>query len=102
MTFNSIAKNTIKENKNMLVPYYLMASYAYYKEDDPLFTDALFDDMSKQMLNEWDDIEHFHKHLINKDDLAAGSYLGEYPSIVEGAVNNFRKQHTKSRKRKAK
>ena len=54
------------------------------------------------MLNEWDDIEHFHKHLINRDDLAAGSYLGEYPSIVEGAVNNFRKQHTKSRKRKAK
>ena len=33
------------ENLNMMVPYYLMASYAYYKQDDPIFTDMFFDNM---------------------------------------------------------
>lgn len=99
MLFDRVAENVIKKNINMLVPYYLMASYSYYKQDNPLFTDALFDNMGKQLLKEWDRVEHYHKHLITKDDLVAGSYLGEYPSIVEGAVNDFRQQHTKSRKR---
>ena len=38
----------------------------------------------------WDDIEHFHKHYITPDMLEAGTYLGEYPSRVEGAVRSLR------------
>lgn len=78
------------ENLNMMVPYYLMASYAYYKQDDPIFSDAFFDNMSKTMLERWDDIDHFHKEYINKDDLEAGTYLGVYPTRVEGALHSLR------------
>ena len=78
------------ENLNMMVPYYLMAAYAYYKEDDPIFTDAFFDNMGKTMLERWDDIDHYHKEYINKGDLKAGTFLGEYPTRVEGALRSLR------------
>ena len=78
------------ENLNMMVPYYLMAAYAYYKQDDPIFSDAFFDNMGKTMLERWDDIEHWHKEYINKGDLEAGTFLGEYPTRVEGALRSLR------------
>lgn len=86
------AAKLFAKNINMMVPYYLMAAYAYYVEDDAIFTDGFFDNMAKTMLAVWDDIEHWHKHLITVDDLTAGTYLGEYPSIVEGALNDLRKK----------
>ncbi len=78
------------ENLNMMVPYYLMASYAYYKQDDPIFSDAFFDNMGKTMLERWEDIAHFHKEYINKGDLEAGTYLVKYPTRVEGALRSLR------------
>ena len=77
----------------MMVPYYLMASYAYYVEDDPIFSDSFYDDMSKTMIQMWDEIQHYHKHIIDIDALSAGSFLGEYPSIIPGALESLRAQH---------
>jgi NAD-dependent DNA ligase len=85
-----IITNTIKKNINMLVPIYLMLSYSYYKQDNPVVSDGFYDKLARKLLKEYDNIEHRHKHLISKDDLRAGSFLGEYPSIIEGAINNFR------------
>lgn len=87
------AAKLFAKNINMMVPYYLMASYAYYKEDDPIFTDGFYDEMAKTMLAVWDDIEHFHKHLINKDALEGGTFLGEYPSIVPEALKDLRRKY---------
>ena len=87
-----IITNRITDNPNMLVPYYLMLSFAYYKQDDPIVSDAFYDKLARKLLKEYDNIEHYHKHLISKDALEAGSYLGEYPSIVEGALNDLRKK----------
>ena len=84
------AAEIFAKNVNMMVPYYLMASYAYYREDDPIFTDAFYDTLAKNMLAQWDNITHYHKAVINKDALAAGSFLGEYPSIIEGALKSLR------------
>lgn len=71
----------------MLVPHYLMACSLYYVEDDPLISDALFDEMSKELLAKWGTVEHFHKHLINEDDLRAGTgYAIKYPARVVGAA----------------
>ena len=89
---DSMIKEKIKENVNMAVPLYLMMSYAYYKQDDPIMSDSFFDSMSQTMIACWDDIEHFHKHLIDLEDLKAGSYLGEYPSRVEGGLKSLRKK----------
>ena len=77
-------------NINMCVPWYLMAAYAYYVEDDPILSDSRFDRLARFMLERWDEIEHFHKHLITIRDLEAGTYLGEYPSRVAGAVKQLR------------
>lgn len=85
------AAEIFADNINMMVPWYLMAAYAYYKQDEPILTDAFFDAMGKTMLEVWDDIDHRHKHLITRDDLQAGSYLGDYPSIVEGAMEELKK-----------
>lgn len=99
-------KSTTKiflNNINMTVPWYLMASYAYYKEDNPIWSDDFFDRTAKLMARRWDDIEHFHKHLINIDDLNAGSYLGEYPSRVIGGLESVRQEYfTKAGSVKAK
>ena len=70
---------------------YLMCAYAYYKEDDPLISDAEFDELAKWLLENYDHVDHPHKHLITKSDLEAGTYLGEYPNMVIGAVKNYKK-----------
>lgn len=91
------AAKIFANNPNMMIPWYLMASYAYYKQDKPIFSDAFFDDMGKTMLSIWDDIEHFHKEYITKGDLEAGTFLGEYPSRVEGGLQSVRNTfYTKS------
>ena len=85
------AAEIFADNINMMVPWYLMAAYAYYKQDEPILSDAFFDDMGKTMLEVWDDIDHLHKHLVTRDDLQAGTYLGDYPSRVEGAIEELKK-----------
>jgi len=73
MNLDNYATQIFDDNKNMMVPWYLMASYAYYKEDDPILSDAIFDDMGKKLLENWDNITHFHKEYITKDELVAGN-----------------------------
>ena len=97
------AAKLFADNINLMVPWYLMASYAYYVQDDAILSDGFFDDMGKTMLACWDDIEHFHKELISKDDLTAGTYLGEYPERVKGGLLSVRQEFfTKTGKVKAK
>ena len=87
------------ENPNMMVPWYLMASYAYYEEDDPILSDGLFDGLAKRMLESWDTIEHWHKDLITKEDLEAGTLLNRnYPPRVINAVKSLRQVKQKSDK----
>lgn len=71
---------------------YLMCAYAYYVEDRPLITDAEFDELSRYILANYDEIEHHHKYLVTKGDLEAGTYLGEYPERVKGAVRSYRNE----------
>jgi len=86
------AAKLFAKNINMMVPWYLMASYAYYEQDDAIFSDGFFDEMGKTMLERWNDIEHFHKEYITEGDLQAGTFLGEYPSRVEGGLAEVRKK----------
>ena len=71
---------------------YLMCAYAYYEQDDPLISDQEFDELAKFILENYDAIDHPHKHLVTKDNLEAGTYLGEYPNMVIGAVKSYRKE----------
>lgn len=85
----SYMREIIDNNINMTVPWYLMAAYAYYELDNPIMTDAEFDNLAKLMDSNWDSIEHYHKHLIDRDNLSAGTYLGTYPTIVKDTVETL-------------
>lgn len=77
-------------NINMLIPWYLLSAYAYYVEDDPILEDNVFDRMAKKILENWDEIEHMHKSLLNEDMLKGGTYIGEYPSRIKPALEALR------------
>ena len=71
------------------ISLYMMASYAYYVEDNPILTDSEYDTLANEILEDWENLEHPHKCLLTKDMLEAGTYLGEYPSIVKSAYRRF-------------
>ena len=74
-------------NKNMLVPYYLMFSYAYYQENESLIPDAEYDQICQDLITNWNDITHWHKRLLNLDSLKAGTgYDIKYPERVVNAA----------------
>ena len=70
-----------------------MCAYAYYELDKPLISDTEFDLLAKDILSNWDNIEHMHKYLLTKAMLEAGTYLGEYPNMVKGAVGNYMREN---------
>ena len=70
-----------------------MCAYAYYELDKSLISDTEFDMLAKEILDNWDNIEHMHKYLLTKDMLVAGTYLGEYPNMVKGAVGNYMREN---------
>lgn len=82
------ALKALKRSDNMLVPWYLMAAYAYYVLDAPILSDALFDTICRGLDDQWDEIEHMHKSWIDRDDLAAGTRLSTaYPAMAMGAAS---------------
>ena len=72
------------------VAKYLMAAYAYYVEDDPIMSGWEFDSLAQQMLEDYDRWT-LHPHLPSRDDLRAGTYLGDYPEVVKVALNVYRR-----------
>lgn len=73
------------------VSLYLMAAHAYYLQDDPILTDGEFDELARELLSAYDEASA-HPHCPTQDDLRAGTYLGEYPSIVPLATRQYRKR----------
>lgn len=67
-----------------------MASYLYYHFDISPIDDTEFDSLCKELLENWDNTNHRHKHLIDKKDLEAGTGyaipLKKYPMIVCNAA----------------
>ena len=61
---------------NRLVPIYLMSSYLYYELDKNVLKDEEFDYICKKLYDNFDDVTHMHKHLLDKDNLKAGSGYG--------------------------
>ena len=87
-------KKVWDKNPNMLVPYYLMFSYLYYKQNISLIDDAEYDTLCKTLLDKFDDIKHFHKHLINKDALTAGTgYDIKYNKRIIGGAMSLKKEY---------
>ena len=95
VTIENYFIHSISKSDNMLVPWYLMAAHAYYVDDNPILSDEMFDRTAKKILAKWGIINHMHKHLLDIPTLEAGSYLGPYPSMVVGALEDLRKSYVR-------
>ena len=74
----------------MLVPYYLMYSYLYYEKNESIVNDAEYDMICKRLYDEWENVEHYHKHLVDRDSLIAGTgYTIVYNERIKGAAMHF-------------
>jgi hypothetical protein len=80
--------NIKKESgKKYPVGKYLVACFLYYHCDYSIMSDEEFDSICNLLYDNFDDIKHPHKHLLDKEALKAGSgyqlHLSQYPTIVK-------------------
>lgn len=92
------AEALFKRNSNMLVPWYLMASYAYYILNKTIISDACFDKIGKQLAKNWRITEHRHKYLLGKIADSKSFNTGfdlpfnEFPEMIKGATLKLLKE----------
>ena len=73
-----------------------MSSYLYYEQDKNVLEDTQFDYLCKKLYDNWDSVEHMHKHLIDKDNLKAGSGYGiKYTNLIVSGANSWYEQEKK-------
>jgi len=74
-----------------------MHSYLYYVMNEPIISDMEYDELCKELKDKWDSVEHYHKHLIDKQSLGAGTgYQLEYNKRIEhGALALLNKNNIK-------
>jgi hypothetical protein len=90
--YDEYCRKKIRFNPNMLIPWWIMAAYAYEVEDDPIISDALFDEIAVRIKNEWDDIDHWHKPLLDRDMVKSAIAIdGKYPTRAIEALKAVRK-----------
>jgi hypothetical protein len=78
---------------------YLMSSYLYYEEGVHVLADTQFDELCKELLDNWDSITHHHKCLTTREDLEAGTgYAIKYPLIVVASARHWYREATPRRK----
>jgi len=92
----------VRRKPVMAIPHFLLASYHYYVEDDPILSDWVFDDvLVKTLLSlrtnspspEHLGSLHVHSHLIPWDGLEAGSgFMVKYPERVVQAAQAMRRR----------
>ena len=83
MILDKICKVFVDSNINLIVPWYLMSSYMYYIQFDPIISDAMYDELAVKFLKNYDTIKHRHKKLVTYGDLRAGSLLlAKYPTVI--------------------
>lgn len=76
----------------MAVPHFLIASFMYYREDDPLLSDHTFDALLP-VIRGLPPGSHRHQHLITAEHLEAGTGFDiKFPDLVEGAAAALRRR----------
>lgn len=84
------ALDLIKAKPNLLVSWYLIASYLYHCRDHSLVSDGFYDWLCGELDRRWQWIVHRHKELIDREALRAGTgfYLKQehYPNVIIGAA----------------
>lgn len=90
MNYDEKCREDFKSNPSSCIAWYLMASYAYYKENESLLSDSTFDKMCLYILTNWTTLEHRYKHLVNKESLTAGTGFDvEWNRFPEGFMRTI-------------
>jgi hypothetical protein len=80
---------SIAGNPNLLVPWVLSAAYAYEHLAEPIISDGLYDELSRELAQHWASVKHFHKHVLRREWFPKGSIpltASEYPHRIVGAT----------------
>jgi len=83
----------IAKNRNMMIPYYIMCCYSYYRANHPLVRDRFFDRLALALSREFNYLDHYHKKFLTEEEVKAATFKGEYPSIMPSAVHSMRFRH---------
>jgi len=95
MTHDRRVEEFLKKGPNLLVPWYLILSYAYYFLDVSLVSDGLYDRICKDLMAALDafDIDHRHMGLCDMEALAAGTAFHlkktDYPGMAVSCAEEF-------------
>jgi hypothetical protein len=85
-----ILDTCLAKSRNMMIPWFLQASWLYYHADTSLLTDERYDRLCKELDAEWDDLTHVHKGVIDREALAAGTAFSipdeAYPTMCVTAA----------------
>lgn len=84
--YDAMLRELMETSPNMAIPWFLMASWLYYHADVSLLTDALYDELAAGIDEFWDQLEHRHKVIIDRDSLKAGTLFAvpdeAYPTLL--------------------
>ena len=95
MTLDKEVEQLISGNVHLLVPWYLILSYAYYHLDVSLVSDALYDRVCRDLLLaiRSSAVDHRHLSLCDVDALEAGTAYRlrseDYPSMATHCAKQF-------------
>lgn len=85
-------KNINTMTPNELVEWFLMASYAYYDQENPIMSDYEFDSIALRLREQIHHSDHPHKDLITEDHLATMSGFDiEIPEDIKEKVDQMKR-----------
>lgn len=92
---DDVAEKIIKKSENMLIPWYLLASYVYYKLGSTIISDACFDRIAKSLGKKFDSLTHMHKYLL--EDIAKSKTFNtgfdlpfdNFPKMIIGSAKHL-------------
>ena len=74
------------------VEQYLIHSYVYYELYDNIISDAQFDALCRWMADNYDSLNHPHKHIVSLDALNAGTghhLVYRFPADIKAAAHEL-------------
>ena len=79
-----------------LISEFLLYGYCYYELGESLITDLKYDEISRQLLENYDDVlksNHIHAYLITEEMLSTSScnsvLSGKYPNSIKVCANQM-------------
>ena len=79
----------------MLVPWWIMAAWAYTEGASPILSDACFDAIAERLTAEWDSVNHWHKALLDRASLKTSLAIkGKWPLRAMSAAQVLMTQET--------